>query len=78
LVWVPAAVKFDPFLFEFFEAAEALFLYVFGADVAEALPEFAGDYDVSLGFAEPSVPDAVGFSYLPCVLVAAAGLRFVS
>ena len=78
MIWVPAAVKFDPFLFEFFEATEALFFCVLGADVAEALPEFAGDYDVSLGFAEPSVPDAVGFSYGPGVLVSAACLRFVS
>ena len=70
-------MKFCPFLFEFFEAAEAFLLYVFGADVAEALPEFAGDYYVSLGFAEPSVADAVGFSYGPGVLVAAAGLRFL-
>jgi hypothetical protein len=71
-------VKFCPFLFEFFEAVEAFLLCVLGADVAESLPEFAGDYDVSLGFAEPSVADAVGFSYLPCVAVDAAGLRFVS
>jgi len=78
LVWVPAAVKFDPFLFEFFEAAEALFLYVFGADVAEALPEFAGDYDVSLGFAEPSVADSVGFADLPGVLMGASSLGFLS
>ena len=70
-------MKFDPFLFEFFEAVEAFLLYVFEADVAESLPEFAGDYDVSLGFAEPSVPDAVCFSYFPCVAVAAAGLRFL-
>ena len=61
-VGVPAAVKFCPFLFEFFEAAEALLLYIFEADVSESLPEFAGNYDMSLGFAEPSVPDAVCFS----------------
>ena len=71
-------MKFCPFLFEFFETAEAFLLYVFEADVSESLPEFAGNYDVSLGFAEPSVPDAVGFSYGPGVLVAAACLRFVS
>ena len=71
-------MKFDPFLFEFFEAVEAFLLYVLGADVAESLPEFAGNGYVSLGFAEPSVADSVGFSYLPCVAVAAAGLRFVS
>ena len=71
-------MKFCPFLFEFFEAAEAFLLYVFEADVSEALPEFAGYGYVSLGFAEPSVADAVGFSYFPCVAVAAAGLRFVS
>jgi len=65
-------------LFEFFEAVEAFLLYVLGADVAEALPEFAGNYDVSLGFAEPSVADAVGFSELPGVAVATAGLRFLS
>ena len=71
-------MKFDPFLFEFFEAVEAFLLYVFEANVSEALPEFAGNYDVSLCFAEPSVPDAVGFADLPGVLVAAACLRFVS
>ena len=60
-------MKFYPFLFEFFEA-----------DIAEALPEFAGYGYVSLCFAEPSVADGVCFSYLPCVLVTAAGLRFVS
>ena len=71
-------MKFCPFLFEFFEAVEAFLLYILGADVAESLPEFAGYGYVSLCFAEPSVPDAVGFSYGPGVLVAAAGLRFVS
>lgn len=55
-------MKFDPFLFEFFETVEAFLLCVLGADVAEALPEFAGYSYVSLGFAEPSVTDAVGFS----------------
>ena len=65
-------------MFEFFEAVEAFLLHVFEADVSEALPEFACDYDVSLGFAEPSVQDAVSFSYGPGVLVTAACLRFVS
>ena len=47
-------MKCCPFLFEVLEATEAFLLYVFEADVSEALPEFAGDYDASLGFAEGS------------------------
>ena len=69
-------MKFDPFLFEFFEAAEALFVDVFGADVAELLPKFSGYEYVSLWFAEPSVSDCVGFSDRESVSVGSSCLGF--
>lgn len=79
-IWVPAfgAVDFFPRLLEFFEGAVAFFFDVLGADVSEALTEFAGYCDVSLGFAEPSVPDRIGFSELPGVLVGSSSLGFVA
>ena len=75
---VSGSVAFFPLLLEFFEAAEALFVDIFGADVAELLPEFSGDYDVSLWFAEPAVSDCVGFADRESVFVDSAGLGFGS
>ena len=79
-VGVPASgtVAFYPFLFEFFEVAEALFVDVFGADVAELLPKFSGYEYVPLCFAEPSVSDCVGFADRESVFVDSAGLGFGS
>ena len=79
-VGVPASgsVAFFPLLLEFFEAAEALFVDIFGADVAELLPKFSGYEYVPLGLAEPSVPDCVGFADRESVFVDSAGLGFGS
>jgi len=79
-IWVPCvwSVDFFPCLLEFFEGAVAFFFDVLGADVAESLLEFACDYDVSLGFAEPSVSDRIGFSELPGVFVGSSSLGFLS
>ena len=80
LVGVPASgsVTVFPFLLELFEAAESLFFDVFWADISEPLPEFSGYDDVSLCFAEPSVPDCVGFADRERISVDAASLSFGS